>query len=116
MPISPDNATVPTSCRIGRQRGLGRPSTDQLRDKACRLGAWSGRSSGPLSQSWVSRLISFFRFGGHWALRFRLASSVGGLPIAAVGSEHGPLDLHPLAFHSVSYRWLLSTTGHTKRC
>src|ERR1039457_358498 len=30
-----------------------RSSTDQLRDKGRRLGAWNGRSSGSLSQSWV---------------------------------------------------------------
>ena len=105
LPISPDNAIVPTSCRVGRQRRLGRPSTDQLRDKACRLGAWSGRSSGPLSQSWVSWLISFFRSGGHWALRFQLAASVGGLPTAAVGSEHGPLDWPAEALHATLTIW-----------
>src|ERR1039458_5398815 len=96
---------VPTSRRVGRQCGLGRPSTDQLRDKACRLGAWSGRSSGPLSQSWVSWLISFFRSGGHWALRFQLAASVGGLPTAAVGSEHGPLDWPAEALHATLTIW-----------
>ena len=31
--------------------------------------------------------MSFFRSGGLWALRFQLDASVGGLPMAAVGSE-----------------------------
>src|ERR1017187_8396826 len=44
--------------------------------------------------------MSFFRSGGHWALRFQLAASVGGLPTAAVGSEHGPLDWPAEALHA----------------
>jgi len=38
-----------------------------------RMLEWNGKSSGPLSPSWVSSRISAYRCGGHWLRRFRLA-------------------------------------------